>query len=206
MGAVRVPARFEPVSDVVVLAAIERAECHTQASEVLWRVIPRYLGFAHNGATTLRLRPQVEALTKAGLLKRSRVRSKDAWGLTSEGRERLAGARRGGEAVELPESPQHEVWRDAHEKAAERIDFFREQTRRSLKEAGGLLDDEQASSDAWFVLAECLKQKCSQLGAATHCLHEWGEPDDAQADVDDGRASRSWSRRRTTEWEAPCAQ
>ncbi len=203
MSTLTVPARFKPVSDVVVLAAIERAECHLQTEAISWLRIPPHLGFAHNGWTTRSLRPQVDALEAAGLLKRSRVHSRDVWGLTSKGRRRLGQARRAGEAIELPESPQHQVWRHARETAAERIDFFREQVRQTLEEAGHLVDDERAGSDAWFVLAERLKRGCDQLGGATHCLYEWGEPDDARADVDNKRAVRSGSRRNTAEWEAP---
>jgi DNA-binding MarR family transcriptional regulator len=206
MSTVTAPARFKPVSDVVVLAAIERAECHLQTEDIAWFRIPPHLGFAHNGWTTRNLRPQVDALEAAGLLKRSRVHSRDVWGLTGEGRRRLAQARRAGEAIELHESPQHQVWRHARETAAGRIEFFREQVRRTLEEAGDLLDDERAFSDAWFVLAERLRRKCEQLGGATHCLYEWGEPDDARADVDNERTVRPRSRRNTAEWEAPGAE
>lgn len=40
-------------------------------------------------------------------------------------------------------------------------------------------------SDAWLVLAARLGEICRQLGLATYYLYEWGEPDDAQVDVDD---------------------
>jgi integrase len=85
---------FEPVSDEMVLDAVARAERHAKAEAVAWHHIVQRLGFVHNGWTTRNLRPQVHALVDAGSLKRSRRGSLDLWGLTSEGRERLAQAQR----------------------------------------------------------------------------------------------------------------
>lgn len=179
--------RFEPVSDVLVLAAVERAERHRERErEGVWLpVIAAHLGFVHGSWTTRRLRPQLQALGSAGALSPARRHGLVVWTLTSAGRRRLGRARRAGELGELPESPQHREWRQARAAAAEQIDGFREQLRTVLEQAGGLLDAEGTRSDAWFELHECLERVSWRLGSATYCLREWPEPDDAKADVDD---------------------
>ncbi len=176
--------RFEPVSDDVVLAAVERAERHRGRKDegVMMSDIAEHLGFVYGSWTTRRLRPQIEAFIAARLLVRSRRHGVLIWGLTSSGRRRVA---RVGELVVLPESPQHRVWRHARTLAAERIDGLWGQVRGVLEEATGVLDADGVCSDAWFALAERLELACCQLGSATYCLSEWTEPDDASADVDD---------------------
>jgi hypothetical protein len=66
--------RFEPVSDELVLAAVERAERHRERQDegVMMGDIVEHLGFVHGSWTTRRLRPQIEAFIAAGLLVRSR--------------------------------------------------------------------------------------------------------------------------------------
>jgi hypothetical protein len=176
--------RFEPVSDDMVLAAVERAERHRERKDegVMMGDIAAHLGFVHGSWTTRRLRPQIDAFIAAGLLVRSRRHGVLIWGLTGSGRRRVA---RVGESVVLPESPQHHVWRHARTLAAERIDGLRERVRGVLEDATGVLDADGVCSDAWFALAERLELACGQLGSASYCLSEWAEPDDASADVDD---------------------
>jgi hypothetical protein len=176
--------RFEPVSDELVLAAVERAERHRerQGEGVMMSDIAEHLGFVHGSWTTRRLRPQIEAFIAAGLLVRLRRHGVMVWGLTSSGRRRAA---RAGESVVLPESPQHRVWRHARTLAAERIDGLRAQARDVLEETAEALGSEGVGSDAWFALAERLQSACWQLGSVTYCLSEWAEPDDATPDVDD---------------------
>jgi hypothetical protein len=176
--------RFEPVSDDMVLAAVERAERHRERKDegVMMSDIAEHLGFVHGSWTTRRLRPQIEAFIAAGLLVRSRRHGVLIWGLTSSGRRRVARVRG---SVVLPESPQHRVWRHARALAAERIDGLRERVRGVLDDATGVLDADGVCSDAWFTLAERLELACGQLGSATYCLSEWAEPDDGSADVDD---------------------
>jgi hypothetical protein len=179
--------RFEPVSDVLVLAAVERAELHRDRErDGVWLPdLVAHLGFVAGSWTTRRLRPQLDALLSAGALRRSRRSGLVVWGLTDAGRRRLGRARRAGEVDELAESPQHREWRQARAAAAERIEAFREQLRTVLEEAGGLLDAEGTPSDAWFQLRERVERVSWRLGSATYCLREWPEPDDAKADVDD---------------------
>jgi hypothetical protein len=176
--------RFEPVSDDLVLAAVERAERHREreGEGVMMSDIAEHLGFVHGSWTTRRLRPEIEAFIATGLLVRSRRHGVVVWGLTSSGRRRVEQT---SGAVGLPESPQHRVWRHARALAAERIDAVSEQASGVLAEAMDALDSDGVRSDAWFALAERLQSACWQLGSVTYCLSEWPEPDDATPDVDD---------------------
>jgi hypothetical protein len=182
--------KFEPVSDELILAAVERAQRHRERwQEGVWMPhVAAHLGFVHSSWTTRRLRPQLDALLADGALSCARRGGFVLWGLTSAGRRRLVGARRAGEVGELPESPQHREWRKARAAAAERSDGFRDELREILAEADALLDAEATNSDAWFGLRERLARVSWWLGSATYCLREWPEPDDAKADVDDGSA------------------
>jgi hypothetical protein len=150
--------RFEPVSDALVLAAVGRAEHHRQREHegILMSDLAEHLGFVHGSWTSRRLRPQLEALIEAGSLRRSRRHGVVVWELTSAGHRRLARAHRAGEVGVLPEAPQHRTWRNARASAGERIEWFREEMRRTLGEAGGLLDTD-ARSDAWFDISERLQ-------------------------------------------------
>lgn len=182
--------RFEPVSDEVVFAAIERAERHrgSKPSGVSLGGIVAHLGFVRSGWTTRQLRPRLDSLLVDGLLSFRRRQGLDCWGLTDAARARLAAARQAGRVEELAESPQHREWRCARTTAAERIDGLRAGARATTDEARGLLDiRERVRSDAWLVLATRLGEICLQLGLATYYLYEWDEPDDAQADIDDYR-------------------
>lgn len=177
-----------PVTDVLVLAATERAERHQARSEpgVMPREVFEHMGFLYNAAATRQLRPRLDGLTEAGLLEHARRNSVRLWVLTSAGRLALAQARGEGEAVALPESPQHRKWRHSRAKAAERIERYREELRTLLGEAETLLaTDTRTHSDLWFCLANRLPAPATNIGAAIYCLTEWPEPGDAQPDVDD---------------------
>jgi hypothetical protein len=166
-----------PISDVTVLAAIDRAVRHRVRP-----VVPIWSIFEHLGIPrrSRRVRTQIFELVQAGAIERSRVRSIEQFSLTPAGRRRL---RRAGE-VELPESPQHREWRNAQALAAQEIERFRDALRELLADARTLLDS-GAPSDVWFELAERLERKTRRLGSATHCLYEWAEPSDEEPDVDD---------------------
>jgi len=62
--------RFEPVSDEVVLAVIDRAERHREVEfdGVPLGEIVAHLGFVRSGWTTRQLRPRLDALSADGLL------------------------------------------------------------------------------------------------------------------------------------------
>jgi hypothetical protein len=190
--------RFEPVTDVQILAAIERAEVHNERENagILRSDLAEHLGFVHNGWTTRQLRPQLDALRSVGWLQDLRRHGLNLVAITRAGRQTLAKARKADEVGELPESPQYRKWRQARIAAAERIEGFRQQVRDALEEAANLLDTKQASSDVWFSIAGRLKTECRQLGSATYCLREWPEPDDERADVDE-----VLGRRNVWQWE-----
>ncbi len=49
-----------------------------------------------------------------------------------------------------------------------------------------LLDGDQViSSDTWFGLRAALGRLTWVVGSMTHCIHEWREPEDTQADSDE---------------------
>jgi hypothetical protein len=175
----------EPVSDVQILAAIDRAEAHdrNQIPDAARWDIAAHLGFVHNSWTTRRLRSQMDALRAAGRIRDVRRLGLDLVALTSAGRRTLGKARSAGE-VPLPESPQHRTWRHSRTVAGDRIDGFRAALRASVAELGALLDAGQTPSDSWFEFGKRLSADCKRLGSATYCLSEWAEPDDAHADVD----------------------
>jgi hypothetical protein len=178
---------YMPVSDALVLAAMDRAQRHNPhgyEAGVSWSTLVEHLGFVHSSATTRKLRPQVTQLVAAGLVETRKPRGYPVWRLTSDGRKQLANARRKREALELPESPQHRVWRDARATAARRLDGLREQLRRSVTEASTLLEGDGGDSDAHFRLRFRIGSQLERLGAVVYCLHEWPEPDDARPDLD----------------------
>jgi hypothetical protein len=131
--------RFEPVSDELVFAAIERAERHrgSKPSGVSLGVIVAHLGFVRSGWTTRQLRPRLDLLLVDGLLSFRRRNGLDCWGLTDAARDRLTAARQAGRVDELPESPQHRAWRCARTTAAERIDGLRAGAGAAIDEARG---------------------------------------------------------------------
>jgi hypothetical protein len=177
--------RFEPVADVVVLAAVERAVLHYGRPDgvPLWNVA-EHLGFRSGSWTTRRLRPQLEALRTEGLLTRSRRRGLDVWALSGKGGALLASARVEEEMVELPESPQHRLWRHLRAEAGGRIDRFDGELGEALVQAEEMRGREWPSSDEWFELAERLHRLCRGLGGMTYCLREWAEPQDVRPDRD----------------------
>ncbi len=200
--------RFEPVSDELVLAAIDRAERHRAGEREgvpFWAVVA-HLGFVRSGWTSRRLRPQLERLVTQGLVSSARRKGLDVWDLTDAGRERLKVAREAGEVEELPESPQHRAWCRARAVAGERIDGFRERAKRSTEEATVLLgSSRRVRSDAWLELADRLELVYQQLGRATYCLYEWEEPDDATADIDDYQDPGDEQTRQSSPWTAALA-
>jgi hypothetical protein len=181
---------FRPVSDLLVLAAIDRAERHRQVEGVQWAHIPVHLGSPPAAATTRKLRPQVDALIAAGAVRQTRRGGCKVWGLTDAGRARLAAARRAGTVLELPEAPQHREWRQARAKAAGELEWLRDQLRRALEQAQSLLSEGQPDRAAWLAHGERVAALSARLSVAYYCLHEWPEPDDARADTN---ALRGWS-------------
>jgi DNA-binding XRE family transcriptional regulator len=190
------------VSDVLVLAAIDRAERHsgrgrdTQAAPV-WAVL-KHLDIASRTKRAREVRVRLDALDAAGSLERGRRHGVPVWALTSTGRRRLSRARRAGRVPVLPESPQLRAWREAQGLAEQRIGEFRLELLEAVEHAQQLLDIPTPdapvqgpdaapgpASDEWFELGERLRRACRRLGSASYCLWEWPEPDDSRADIDD---------------------
>ncbi len=169
----------------LVLAAVDRAGRHRGGEGyVPMRWIAAHLGLPHNGWTTRRVRPFLDALTQAGAVVSERRHGHPAWVVTDTGRQRLGRA-----GLVLPESPQHEQWRRARELAHERVEGCREGLRGALGDAHRLLDAEgigvdpgRVRGEMWVDLGERLAWECERLGVALFCLNEWAEPEDANRD------------------------
>jgi ribosome-binding protein aMBF1 (putative translation factor) len=189
------------VSEVLVLAAVDRAERHHGGKAdppgvPIWSVL-EHLGTPRRSRRAREVRERLDELVAGGSLECSRRRSVVVWSVTRAGRRRLSRARTAGGLPGLPESPQHLAWREARELAGESIDGFRVEVMQEVEHARELLDAQVAEakmateavggsvSDAWFEVAERLQRACRRLGSASYCLREWQEPDEAQADVDD---------------------
>jgi hypothetical protein len=179
--------RYAPVSEMLILAAVERAQRHRK--RVGRGYISHHLGFEHSGATTRRLRPELESLRVDGSLKTKRESGMEFWALSTRGKRRLAAARRAGKVEQLPESPQHRTWRHAREEAGRREEEIREALSDAFEEASEVLHRTGAappSADRLFDLSKRLQSEFQRLGIATYCLHEWAEPDDSRKDLDEG--------------------
>lgn len=187
---------YRPVSELQVLAAVERAQRHLD--KVFHRDVAEHLGFEKSGATTRRLRPQLESLRDDGSLSSERLnRLSEVWTITRRGRGRLGGACRRGTLEQLPESPQHRTWRHARETAAECLEDACGAVLSALAEADEVLGGSEkppGNSTRHFEVGERLCSRFRQLGIAIHCLREWPEPDDARRDVDPDarRRGRRW--------------
>ena len=180
----------DAMPDELVLAAIERADLHSARDTPgvpAWAIY-EHLDFPQRSMRARRVRSQLDALEADGLLERSRRNGAQIWVLTRGGRRRLRRAHLAGEVSQLPESPQHQAWRNARTAATQEIERFRQSLRESIREATDLLGAEPpAHSDAWFELCDRLRRAAWRLGSASYCLHEWVEPDDTRADIADHR-------------------
>jgi ribosome-binding protein aMBF1 (putative translation factor) len=191
----------DEVSDVLVLAAIDRAEHHKERARKgapIWEVLG-HLDIAWRTKRARHVRALLEALETSGSLERSRRHNIIVWTITSKGRRRLSRAHSAGRVPALPESPQHRAWRASRTLAEQRIEGFRADLREAVEDAEELLQaaapDLQGlgvaeaalglSSDVWFEVGEQLQRACRRLGSASYCLWEWQEPRDAHADIDD---------------------
>lgn len=173
--------KFDPVDDLLILAAVER--CRRHQGRVLRYEIAEHLGFNHNAWTTRHLRPRLEELRADGSLQLERQAWREDWKLTRRGRGRLAAARRNRNLPSLPESPQHRSWRHAREEAAERIDEIRHALRVALKEANRTQAEPESSDSALLDrTGKRLGWEFQRLALAKYCLHEWVEPEDGHSD------------------------
>jgi len=173
--------------DELVLAAIDRGERHRKPEHepgIHLAILKQHAGLDRGGWATLRLRPQLERLEAAKQIRRFKRRGSVVWTLTDAGRKRLADVQATGKLAPLPESPQHQQWREAHAIAAEHIGEFAEKLQALLSDAAGLLGaHETADSDTWHATGQRLKRACERMESASYCLHEWPEPDDSRPDT-----------------------
>ncbi len=181
---------IESISDLLILAAIGRAQRHGQTEGVLWNRVREHVGVVNRAYTTRGLRAQANDLVAAGAVRVFRRSGNRVWGLTDEGRRRLTRAGREGKVPRLPEAPQHQAWRLARELAVDRIAPLRAAVGDALAETQVLLKNEEAGAQAWFAQANRLKALCSELGWVTYCLDEWAEPDDGRPDSNAGERRR----------------
>lgn len=166
----------EPIPDTAILAAIDRAERHTNRHGATARNTYDHLAIP---SYSRRVRAQLRELVQARALEQFRAHGIERWALTAKGRRQLRHAE-----VELPEAPQHRAWRNARALAEGEIERFRTVLRDALTEALALLDA-GGSSDAWFELADRLRRTTWRLGSPAYCLHEWAEPTDEHTDTDE---------------------
>lgn len=183
------PRRYEPVSDAMILVALERAERHESPNPrsepgVYWGALVEHLGFVRSSWTTRMLRPQVQALIDAGQIVRTCNAQRVRWSLTEAGAVAATQARLSGK-VSLPDSPERRKWKRAHSVAAEQVDKIRVRLADELRDALALLA-EGGDSSAWYAAGENLSRECLRLGGALFCLNEWAEPDDEHPECELG--------------------
>jgi hypothetical protein len=192
---------------ILLLAAIERAARHGEGRSVR-RVgerrakdriavpiffLARHLGCAPSTRRRRQLRNRLDEATEKGWLERSDSTDPPVWALTAKGCRELAlhQGRVSAATRALPESPQHEAWREARRIAELQIAELRERLREALERSSTGAGKESTESAVWLRLADASQR----LGAATYCLFEWPEPDDLSVIVEqrpDLRALRTW--------------
>ncbi len=193
---------YKPVSDELILAAVERAARHG-TPEVWSVVVAEHLGFKRTAHSTRRLRVDLERLASPAheLVVSREKNGRDYWGLTPTGQRWLARRQRQGLVDELPESPQHRQWRKAQEEAGRRMDDFRGLLYDAIEDAWTTAGAPTAPpSEVWFELAERLRAALWLVGSAIHCRDEWWRPDDARADYDENPGSAP-GRRAVSAWD-----
>jgi hypothetical protein len=176
------------VTEELVLAAMDRAARHRarEKDEVPVWALFEHLAIPRRSGAARRVRARVDAMEVAGLVERSRRHSVGMLVITRRARRLIKQLQQEGSLPVLPESPQHQKWRHARTLAGQEIERFRARVRGLIGQVLGMLDASPAvDSDAWFDVAEQLHIACRRLGSATYCLHEWQEPDDAHADLED---------------------
>jgi hypothetical protein len=172
----------EQISDLLILAAIARAECHAEIDGVRMARIAAHLGLPSATRATRGLHPRISALVELGTVRQFRLLGAKVWGLTPGGRRRLARARRAGSLPKLAEAPQHREWRLSRIQATEEIELLYEELGGALAQAAELIATRGGGSEAWIELGDRLRKHCTKLAIAHHALHEWPEPDDERPD------------------------
>ena len=147
----------------------------------------------------------------AACWRRGREHGVGVWSLTAAGERALlsAGPQR------LPESPRHLEWRRARTAAEQELPRFRARLAATLERAelmlagaaqpdpGGPAGSGAPSGADWLELGRALAGDCRRLGSAWHCLHEWPEPEDAQAEPTGPERARLAALRNIRLWREP---
>lgn len=194
---------YTPVTDVLIVEAIDRAECHERTQAVPVLVIAEHLGFEATPEAAAALHPRLEDLRHAGSLTQSEVGGQQCWSLADLGQKEIAKRREEGTVYELPESPQHRTWRRARVEAAVRVEEFKLEMGDLWEETDRLLSRRApVSSHDWIDLGERLGKAAWRLGSAIHCMNEWVEPDDDEPDVDENPGPAP-GRRTIAAWGSP---
>jgi hypothetical protein len=166
------------IPDATVLAAVRRAQLHqgSKGGASLLR-IKAHLGLRHTGWTTRQIRPTLDKLVDARLLRYEWRISRHTWKMTPPGDRQAA------PFGELPESPQHSTWRRARTLAEQEIERVWARALACVGEAEQTLNALEPTSSSYRTLGDRLRVAFEDLASATYCLNEWGEPDDERADV-----------------------
>lgn len=174
------------ITDDLILAAINRAECHHGYQGAPdWEVL-EHLALPSRSKKARQVKARLPELLEAGFLRQYRQSGVGLWATTGQTRKRLAEVPE--VMLALPESPQHRKWRDAHDAAEYEIEGFYLALRDGVDAAADLLSapvPPGPPSDAWFEIGERLRRACRRLGSAAHILYEWVEPSDDEADRDE---------------------
>lgn len=205
--------RSQPLEEAFVLAAVDRGQRHSPWAErgvPMW-IITDHLGLGRGSGPSRRVRPVLDRLARERGWLEARVKhERPNWAVTADGSYMLAQAFPDGADHQLPESPQHREWREATELAARAMPKILAELSACLEEVQALGARERVpSSDEWLALVEPTREAIQRVGFATHCLHEWEEPVDATADVDQaatlgsGRVGRRVYRRWGSEYLSP---
>jgi DNA-binding MarR family transcriptional regulator len=182
--------RWQAPPDEVVLLAVDRAERHKQVMRdepgVSVGAIAEHLGMTRGSVASRRLNPVLRRLEARGSLRRYPLpgHSSPLWTLNETGRRTCHGLR--DRAAELPESPQHIVWRQAMVRVTERMPIFRTEFGGALDQAiADLADGKRLPSLEWLEVGDALRDLARRVGFATYCAEEWAEPTDDAPDIDD---------------------
>ncbi len=184
----RTPSKPDAPTAELVLAAVDRAitQHPRRVSDVPAAAIAQHLALnRRSGAWRLGRRRLLE-LEDTGELEKRRRHGIDAWAPTAAGRHRLAQAARDGRPQALPDSPQHQRWRDARRLAGQEAERYRAELSAALEDALSMLGEPRVTAADWLALAARLTRGAERVGAVTFCLHEWPEPQEAGPDTSEG--------------------
>lgn len=181
--------RSRPLEEAFVLAAVDRGQRHSPWADrgvPLW-VVTDHLGLGRGSGPSQRVRPVLDRLTRErGWLELHVQHDRPNWTVTADGSYMLTQAFPDGADDHLPESPQHKEWREARNLAGRVMPKLRAELSARLDEVHELVGRKRTpTSDEWLALVHPLGEAVRRVGFATYCLHQWNEPADATADVDE---------------------